>query len=92
MLYISIQQVKFVIAYNGVHNHLYNVFYLLTTVSFSQSTYSIDEDDGPFRPVLVVSHVFLTDVTVRVLSNDGSATGKYSSDNMYVRLGKPILL
>lgn len=61
----------------------YMMFCLLTIVSFNQSTYSIDEDDGPLRPVLVVSDTFVTDITVRVLSkSSGSATGKYNSENM----------
>ena len=44
---------------------------------FSQSTYSVDEDDGPAQPVLVLSNPSATDITVRVTSTDGTATGEY---------------
>ncbi|XP_065912235.1 neural cell adhesion molecule 1-like [Dysidea avara] len=45
-----------------------------TTVSFSQSSYSVDEDDGPVQPVLVLSNPSSTDITVQVRSNDITAT------------------
>ena len=46
------------------------------TVTFDQSTYSIDEDDGPAQPVLVFSNPSSTDITVQVRSNDITATGE----------------
>jgi len=45
-------------------------------VAFDQSTYSVDEDDGPAQPVLVLSNSLSTDITISVFSTDGSATGK----------------
>ena len=45
-------------------------------ISFSQSTYSVDEDDGPAQPVLVLSNPSSTDITVQVRSNNITATGK----------------
>ena len=45
-------------------------------ISFSQWTYSVDEDDGPAQPVLVLSNPSSTDITVQVRSNDITATGK----------------
>ena len=46
------------------------------TINFTQSTYSVDEDDGPAQPVLVLSNPSSADVTISVFSTDGSATGK----------------
>ena len=43
---------------------------------FSQTTYSVDEDDGPAQPVLVLSNPSSTDITVQVTNTDGSATGE----------------
>ena len=45
-------------------------------LSFNQSTYNVDEDDGPTQPVLVLSNPSSTDITISVFSTDGSATGK----------------
>ena len=53
-------------------------FHLIaTTVNFSQSTYSVDEDDGPAQPVLVLSNPSSTSITVQVFTTAGSATGEY---------------
>jgi len=46
-------------------------------VSFERSLYSVDEDDGPAQPVLVLSNPSSTDITVQVLGSDGAATGEY---------------
>ena len=48
---------------------------LAITITFSQSTYSVDEDDGPAQPVLVLSNPSATGFTVRVREVEGSATG-----------------
>ena len=60
-----------------VHSCIYIVYQLnlATAVSFSKSTYSIDEDNGPLYPVLVISDIYHTDVTVKVLSYSVSASG-----------------
>ena len=49
---------------------------LATTVNFSQSTYSVDEDDGPAQPVLVLSNPSSTDITVQIKSKNKAATGE----------------
>ena len=46
------------------------------TVSFNQSTYMVNEDEGPAQPVLVLSNPSSTDITVIVNVTDGSANGK----------------
>ena len=49
---------------------------VVITVTFSQSTYSYDEDAGPAQHVLVLSNPSSTDITVQVFSTDGTATGE----------------
>ena len=49
---------------------------LVVTIRFSQSTYNVDEDDGPAQPVLVLSNPSSTDITVQVFDNDVSATSE----------------
>ena len=46
---------------------------------FSQTTYSVDEDDGPAQPSLFLSNPSLANITVEVTSSGGSATGEYCS-------------
>ena len=46
------------------------------TVSFSQTTYSVDEDDGPAQPVLVLSNPSSTDITVQVRDTENTATSE----------------
>ena len=46
-------------------------------MSFEQSLYSVDENNGPAQPVLILSNPSSTDITVQVLNSDGSATGEY---------------
>ena len=42
---------------------------------FEQSTYSVDEDGGPARPVLVLSNPSSMTFNVTVTNTDESATG-----------------
>jgi len=48
---------------------------LVATLSFSQTTYSIDEDIGTVQPTLVLSKLLLTDITVLVNSININTTG-----------------
>ena len=50
--------------------------YIAATVSFSQSTYSVGENNGVLQPMLTLSNPSSTDITVEVLSSDESAIGK----------------
>ena len=52
---------------------------LAITVMFNQSMYSVNENAGPARPVLVLSNPSSTTTTVQVFNTDGSATGEYCS-------------
>ena len=58
---------------------IFFLFLLAITVSFEQSTYSVNENAGPAQPVLVLSDPLSTDITVSVYNTDGSATGEYCS-------------
>ena len=49
---------------------------VVCTVNFSQSTYSVDEDGGPARPVLVLNGMSSTDITVDVIDTEITATSK----------------
>ena len=53
------------------------IFYLVTSVSFSQSVYSIIEHKGPIQVIIILSTLSEIDITVKVFSNNGSATGKF---------------
>ena len=46
---------------------------------FEESAYSVDENDGPAQPVLVLSNPSSMTITVQVTNTDGSATGEYCS-------------
>ena len=57
---------------------IYVLLYVLaTTVMFNQSMYNVEEDDGPAQLILVLSNPSSSDITVQVITEDGSATGKY---------------
>ena len=44
------------------------------TITFNQSTYSVNEDDGPAQPVLVLSNPSSTDIVVIVDASDITAS------------------
>ena len=48
--------------------------HLAITVMFSRSTYSVDEDDGPAQPELVLSNPSSRNITVQVRDVQGTAT------------------
>ena len=53
--------------------------YVDITVMFSETMYSVDEDDGSAEIGLVLSNQSTTDITVEVFNTDGSAIGEYCS-------------
>lgn len=54
-----------------------NIFSLIdATVSFNQSMYSVDEDDGEIQVVLVLSNPSTADIIVQVVDNSSTAIGK----------------
>ena len=52
-------------------------FSIAPTVSFSQPTYRVGEDDGIVQPQVVLSNPSSTDITVEVTDTGISATGEY---------------
>ena len=56
-----------------------NIFILAITVMFSETMYSVNEDGGPAKPVLVLSNPSATVITVQVTNTNKSATGECCS-------------
>ena len=55
---------------------IYNIFcFAAITVMFSQSVYSVIENNGPAQPELVLSGSSSMAFNVTVFTTDGSATG-----------------
>ena len=52
---------------------------LATMVGFSQSMYRINENDGPATLTLILSNPSSFNISVVVLSTNGSARGKHVS-------------
>ena len=55
------------------------LYVLATAVMFNQSMYNVDEDAGAAQLVLVLTNPSSSDITVQVITEDGSATGEYCS-------------
>ena len=55
------------------------MFTIAITVTFNQSTYSVDEDNGLVQPVLILSNPSSTDITVQVITDDNTATGEWTN-------------
>ena len=58
---------------------LYIIVLLATTVMFTETTYSVDEDGGSVVIGVELSNPSATDTVVVVYHTDGSATGEYCS-------------
>ena len=50
--------------------------HIAITVMFSQTTYSVDEEAGPARPVLVLSNPSSSNITLQVHEEEGTATSE----------------
>ena len=55
------------------------IVYVAITVMFDETTYNINEGDGPAQIKLVLSGPSSTATTVQVTNTGGSATGEYCS-------------
>ena len=51
---------------------------------FNQTTYRINENDGYFQPVLILSNPSLTDITIQVIDSEVSATSSLIGDGDYI--------
>ena len=69
-----------------VHMYLCIPLYYFTDIilRFNQTTYRINENDGPLQPVLVLSNPSLTDIIIRVIDNEFSATSGFIGDDDYI--------
>ena len=56
--------------------------YIAVTVNFNQTKYLVNQRDGPVQPVIVLSNPSSIDITVRVISIDGTATGEWDLHDM----------
>ena len=54
------------------------LLYSEITLKFSQSAYSINENNESVQPVLILSDISLIEFTVQVLNIDESASGKFT--------------
>ena len=75
---------QFFLAQSNIYSFLscFAVYHLLAiTITFSQTTYDVDEDDGPAQPVLVLSNPSATAFTVRVREVPRTATSKHINNN-----------
>ena len=51
---------------------------------FERPTYSVDENDGPAQPVLVLSNPSSMDIIIRVRDSANTATGKANMFNVII--------
>lgn len=58
-------------------NHYVTMHFLVTTISFNQSVYIVNERDGQVNPVLVLSNVSSIYLTIQVLVTDLNASELY---------------
>ena len=52
----------------------YYYYFIDIILRFNQTTYGINEKDGPFQPVLVLSNPSLNDITIQVVDSEITAT------------------
>ena len=62
------------------------MFFILAAIAvqFEQSSYIIDEDDGPVQLVLIFSNPSSTNITVQVENIFGNATGRLSRNEILI--------
>ena len=51
---------------------------------FSQTTYDVDEDDGPAQPALILSNPSATAFTVQIRDTEGTADSEQTSTLMLI--------
>ena len=55
--------------------YTYIIYLTVATVSFNESAYSVNENEGSVQPVVVLSNPSSTDVIVQVTDEGNTATG-----------------
>ena len=66
------KNVKLLILYKQLESYIMHYVPTDITISFNQSSYSVDEDKGPAQPVLVLSNPSSTDIIVAITDMSGS--------------------
>ena len=51
-------------------------YFIVTNVSFNQSVYNVDENNGYLQVVLALSNPSSTDITIEITDNGITAKGK----------------
>ena len=51
------------------------LFMTVSAARFEQPTYSVNENAGAAQPAVILSNPSTTDITVQVMSRDGTASG-----------------
>ena len=59
-------------------------YFIDIILRFNQTTYRINENDGPFQPVLVLSNPSLTDITIQVIDSEVFATSNFTGGGDYI--------
>lgn len=81
-LYLPYLTILYFIYIRNTISHCY--YYPVANIRFEQSTYNVDENDGPVQAVLVLSNPLSSNVTVEVMGTDISATGDHETyNNLY---------
>lgn len=52
------------------------IHYIVATVYFNQSIYTVNENDMVIQPVLVLNTMIFIDVTVLIVANENTAIGE----------------
>ena len=66
-----------------VHTYVYIYYFADIILRFNQTMYRMNENDGSFQPVLVLSNPSLTDITIQVTDSEVSATSSLIGDGDY---------
>ena len=61
---------------NNIANYFIITITIDISITLSQSTYFVDENNGSVRIVLILSNPSSTDITVQVRDNSNNATGE----------------
>ena len=56
------------------------LYLVVTTVKFSQSLYSVDENSTAVQVVLTLDNTLSSDVTIQLVERQGTATGELSNE------------
>ena len=73
LIFLKVEIINLLFSNNAV---VYSYHFIDIVVNFEELTYYVNEDNGTVEVVLLLSDSLSTDVTIQVLTTDGSATGE----------------